>query len=111
MRFSISPASESERNATPASDKNEKKKDKKKKQKRREKEACGKKGKGGGGRAGKVQKKKSTTKRRRRRAADVGVECVDLRIRRASLRIPRWRVYATGHNGICRLPRSSSRSI
>lgn len=40
-----------------------------------------------------------------------GVECVDLRIRRASLRIPRWRVYATGHNGICSLPRSSSRSI
>ena len=28
------------------------------------------------------------------------VECVDLRIRCASLRIPRWRVYATDHNGI-----------
>jgi len=39
------------------------------------------------------------------------VECIDLRIRCASLRIPRWRVYATGHNGICRLPRSLSRSI
>lgn len=35
MRFSISPASESERNATPASDKNEKKKEREKKKPRK----------------------------------------------------------------------------
>jgi len=61
-------------------------------------------------RKGKVQKKKSTTKAEE--AEGGRFECVDLRIRCASLRIPRWRVYATGHNGIRGLPRSSSsRSI
>lgn len=39
------------------------------------------------------------------------VECIDLRIRCASLRIPRWRVYATGYNGIRTLQRLSSSSI
>lgn len=62
----------------------------------------------GGGRNG--SKKEVNDEVKEAEGGRCGVECVDLRIRRASLRIPRWRVYATGHNGICRLPRSS-RSI
>lgn len=58
MRFSISPASESERNAIAAGNDGSEKE--------------GKKYVASGGVGGKVQKKKSTTRwRRRRRAADV----------------------------------------
>lgn len=59
MRFPISPASESRRNAMPTSDGNEKDRGG-----ARRREVCSKE------RKGKVQKKKSTAKRRRRRVAE-----------------------------------------